>query len=191
MQAIYHLLYEPGLSLKLMGVLVGLWLVATHLFALLKPALVKPWLARFPRNDRLGAVIVAIAFAWSLVIWSCMDLGEFYKIERPVQMVIIGVGIGVIIYVREFLAVRALGFLLILAAAPMLESAFLKDPQSRLLLVAFAYVIALKGMFWVGMPYLLRDQINWVLAEPRRYQAGAIAGAVYGGLLLICALAWW
>ncbi len=95
MQAIYHLLYEPGLPLKLMGVLVGLWLVASHLFALLKPALVKPWLARFPRNDKLGAVIVAVCFAWSLVIWSSMDLGEFYKIERPVQMVIIGIGIGV------------------------------------------------------------------------------------------------
>jgi hypothetical protein len=191
MQAIYHLLYEPGLPLKLMGVLVGLWLVASHLFALLKPALVKPWLARFPRNDKLGAVIVAVCFAWSLVIWSCMDLGEFYKIERPVQMVIIGIGIGVIIYVREFLAVRALGFLMILAAAPMLESAFLKEPQSRLLLVAFAYVIAVKGMFWVGMPYLLRDQVNWVLANPQRYQAGAIAGAVYGGVMMLCALVWW
>jgi hypothetical protein len=191
MQAIYHLLYEPGLSLKLMGILVGLCLVASHLLALFKPALVKNWLARFPRNDKLGAVIVAFSFAWSLVIWSCMDLGEFYKIERPVQMVIIGVGIGVIVCVREFLAVRALGFLLILAAAPMLESAFLKDPQSRLLLVAFAYVIAVKGMFWVGMPYLLRDQINWVLAEPRRYQAGAIAGAVYGAVVMFCALVWW
>lgn len=191
MQAIYQQLYEPGLSLKLMGVLVGLWLVASHLFALLKPDLVKPWLARFARNDKLGAVIVAVCFAWSLVIWSCMDLGEFYKIERPVQMVIIGVGIGVILCVREFLAVRALGFLMILAAAPMLESAFLKDPQSRLLLVAFAYAIAVMGMFWVGMPYLLRDQVNWVLAKPRRYQGGAVAGAVYGAILVVCAVSWW
>jgi hypothetical protein len=191
MQAIYQQLYEPGLSLKLMGVLVGLWLVASHLFALLKPGLVKPWLARFARNDKLGAVIVAVCFAWSLVIWSCMDLGEFYKIERPVQMVIIGVGIGVILCVREFLAVRALGFLMILAAAPMLESAFLKDPQSRLLLVAFAYGIAVMGMFWVGMPYLLRDQVNWVLAKPRRYQGGAVAGVVYGAILVVCAVAWW
>ena len=191
MQAIYQQLYEPGLSLKLMGVLVGLWLVASHLFALLKPDLVKPWLARFARNDKLGAIIVAVCFAWSLVIWSCMDLGEFYKIERPVQMVIIGVGIGVILYVREFLAVRALGFLMILAAAPMLESAFLKDPQSRLLLVAFAYAIAVLGMFWVGMPYLLRDQVNWVLAKPQRYRAGAVAGTVYGAILVVCAVAWW
>lgn len=191
MQAIYNTLYEPGLPLKLMGILVGLWLVASHLFALLKPDLVKPWLTRFPRNEKIGTIIVAVAFAWALIIWSCMDLGEFYKIERPVQMVIIGIGIGVIVYVKEFLAVRALGFLMILAAAPMLESAFLKDPQSRLLLVAFAYVIAVKGMFWVGMPYLLRDQIKWVLAKPQRYQFGALAGAAYGAVMVLCALVWW
>lgn len=191
MQAIYHLLYEPGLPLKLTGVLVGLWLLASHGFALLKPGLVQPWLVRFPRNEKIGTVLVAVAFAWSFVIWSCMDLGEFYKIERPVQMLIAGIGVGVIVYVKEFLAVRALGFLMILAAAPMLESAFLKDPQSRLLVVAFAYAIAVKGMFWVGMPYLMRDQIRWVLAEPRRYRAGAFAGALYGAAMTVCALVWW
>lgn len=191
MQALYNMLYEPGLPLKLMGILVGLWLVASHLVALLKPDLVKPWLKAFPRNEKLGIVLVVIAFAWSLVIWSCMDLGEFFRVERPVQFLIVGVCVGVIVYVKEFLAVRALGFLLILAAAPMLESAFLKEPQSRLLLVVLAYAIAVKGMFWVGMPYLLRDQIGWVLAKENRYKLGAIAGAAYGLVILLCAVLWW
>jgi hypothetical protein len=191
MQSIYNLLYEPGIPLKWMGLLVGLWLVASHAFALARPGILKPWLTRFPRNERLGAILVTIAFAWAFVIWSCMDLGEFFRIERPVQMLIAGTCVGVVLYVREFLAVRALGFLMILAAAPMLESAFLKEPQSRLLLVAFAYAIALKGMFWVGMPYLLRDQIKWVLAKEGRYRAGAIAGAAYGLATATCALLWW
>lgn len=191
MQSLYNLLYEPGIPLKWMGLSVGLWLVASHALALLRPGLVKPWLTRFPRNDRLGAVLVAVAFAWAFVIWSCMDLGEFFRIERPVQMLIAATCVGVIVYVREFLAVRALGFLMILAAAPMLESAFLKEPQSRLLLVAFAYAIAVKGMFWVGMPYLLRDQIKWVLAKEGRYRIGALAGAVYGLLVAACSLLWW
>jgi hypothetical protein len=97
----------------------------------------------------------------------------------------------VIIYVKEFVAVRALGFLMILAAAPILDSAFLQEPQSRLLLVAFSYAIAVKGMFWVGMPYLMRDQIRWVLAEPARYKIGAAAGAIYGAAILVCAILWW
>jgi hypothetical protein len=102
MQALYNTLYEPGLPLKLMGILVGLWLVASHLFALLKPGLVRPWLKAFPRNEKVGTVLVIIGFAWAYLIWSCMDLGEFFKIERPVQLFIIGVCVGVIVYVKEF-----------------------------------------------------------------------------------------
>lgn len=191
MQAIYNLLYEPGIPLKVMGILLGLWLIASHAIALTKPDLVKPWLKGFPRNEKIGTVLVIIAFAWTFVVWSCMDLGEFFKIEKPVQMILVAGCVGVIVYVKEFLAVRSLGFLMILAAAPILDSAFLKEPQTRLLIVALAYVIALKGMFWVGMPYLMRDQINWVLAKDKRYQIGALAGAVYGLVVLACAVFWW
>ena len=191
MQAIYDLLYEPGLPLKLVGIIVGAWLIASHGFALAKPGIVKPWLAAFPRNDKLGAILVTIGFAWTFIIWSCMDLGEFFNLEKPVQVILVAGCVGVIIYVREFLAVRSLGFLMILAAAPLLDSAFLKEPQTRLLLVAVAYAIAVKGMFWIGMPYLLRDQINWVLADDKRYRIGFAAGAGYGLVMLVCALLWW
>ena len=136
-------------------------------------------------------MLVIIAFAWTFIIWSCMDLGEFFKIEKAVQLILVAGCVGVIVYVKEFLAVRSLGFLMILAAAPILDSAFLKEPQTRLLIVALAYAIALKGMFWVGMPYLMRDQINWVLAKDKRYQIGAIAGAVYGLVVLVCAVVRW
>ncbi len=191
MQSLYNLLYEPGIPLKVMGLLVGIWLVASHLFALLKPDVVKPWLLRFPRNESVGTAIVVVCFAWAFVIWSCMDLGEFFKLERTVQIVIAAMCVGVVLYVKEFLAVRALGFLLILAAAPMLESAFLKEPSTRLLLVVFAYAIAVAGMFWVGMPYLLRDLIKWILEKENRYKIGAVAGAIYGLVMAACALIWW
>lgn len=191
MQAVYDFLYAPGIPLQGMGIIIGLWLIVSHGFALLKPDDVKPWLEKFPRNENLGMALVVVAFVWTFIVWSCMDLGEFFKIERPVQFILILGCIGVITYVREFLAVRALGFLMILAAAPILESAFLKEPQTRLLIVAFAYAIALKGMFWVGMPYLMRDGIKWTLAQEPRYTIGAVAGTVYGVVVLVCAIAFW
>ena len=191
MQAIYDFLYDPGLPLKPLGLVIGIWLIASHIFALLKPEVVKPRLKAFPRNEKIGIPLVIFCFAWGFIIWSCMDLGEFYKIERVVQIIIAGVCIGVVTQVREFLAVRALGFLLILAAAPILDSAFLQEPQSRLLLVALAYAGVVKGMFWIGIPYLMRDQIDWVLAKDVRYKGGAVAGAIYGALVLVCALAFW
>ena len=191
MQAIFNFLYVPGIPLKTMGIIIGLWLIVSHAIALAKPGIVQPFLKRYPRNENLGAVLIIIAFAWAFIYWSCMDLGEFFTIEKPVQLVIIAVCVGVLVYVKEFLAVRALGFLMILAAAPILKSAFLKEPETRLLIVAFAYVIAVKGMFYVGMPYLLRDQISWVLAKKPRYTVGFAGGLGFGVLVLACALMFW
>ncbi|MEM7699843.1 MAG: hypothetical protein AAF236_15720 [Verrucomicrobiota bacterium] len=191
MQAIYDYLYKPGLPLQTMGIIVGVFLLVTHLFALIKPDLAKDFLSKFPRHEKIGIVLCVIAFAWGLVVWTGMDLGEFYWAERYVQLIIIAVGVGVLVYVREFLAVRSLGFLLILVGAPILDSAFLKDPVSRLLLVALAYAGILLGMFWMGMPYLLRNAISWVLKVPGRFTIGALAGAVYGVVVLVCAIVLW
>jgi hypothetical protein len=47
------------------------------------------------------------------------------------------------------------------------------------------------GLFYVGMPYLLRDAIQWVTADRNRLKLGAIAGTVYGLALVVCALFFW
>ena len=86
----------------------------------------------------------------------------------------------------EFLAVRALGMLLLLMAEPLLESAFLRPERSRLLLVALAYAWAVKGIFYVGMPYLMRDLILWVTKTRLRWNVMGAAGLAYGVALLIC-----
>lgn len=191
MAEIYNYFYQPGIPLKWMGILVGLWLLVSHGFALYKPSVTADFLKRFPRNDNFGIVLAIIAFVWTFIVWSSMDLGEFYKVKRLVQGLLIIGCVGVVTFVKEYISVRSTGFLLILVAAPILISAFLQEHSSRLLLVALAYIGAVIGMFWVGIPYLLRDQIDWLLKEPKRLKYGAIGGIVYGGLVLICALAIW
>jgi hypothetical protein len=96
--------------------------------------------------------------------------------------------VGCIYYLDEFLAVRALGVFLLLAAQPLLDAAFLHEQTSRLLLTLLAYVWIVAGLFYVGMPFLLRDQISWVSGNTGRWKAAAGAGAAYGGLLLISAM---
>jgi hypothetical protein len=91
-------------------------------------------------------------------------------------------------HVEEFLAVRALGMLLLLAAEPLIEAAFLKPQTSRLLLVVLAYAWVLAGLFWVGMPYLLRDQMAWITRTAARWRAACVAGLAWGVALLICSL---
>lgn len=187
---IYDFLYHD-LSLKSAGLFLGALLLVAHLFGLARAEALSDWLKKLPRHPNIGTWLLLAAFVWTFVIWSEMDLGEFFNLERPVQIILVAGFFAVSQYVKEFLAVRAIGFLMILAAAPVLDAAFLKPPVTRLLLVALAYAWILVGMFWVGMPYLMRDQIGWATAKPGRWKALCLLGAAYGAAILGCAVAFW
>jgi hypothetical protein len=183
------------------GIVLGLWLIASHTLMLAQPALVQGWLKKFPRNLLSGQIILGIGLAWFWLLVAPegmgklsalrMDLGEFNNLKpllrllAPVALVLVSMS------VRDFLAVRALGLLGLMVAAPLLDSAFLKDPSSRLLIPIFAYVLLTKSMFWVGMPYLFRDAVTWVTATPTRWRVASFFGLAYGLATLVCALAFW
>jgi hypothetical protein len=79
--------------------------------------------------------------------------------------------------------------LALLAAEPVLSAAFLRPEITRLLVVIIAYVWLTLGLFWVGMPYILRDQIHWITRTGSRFRALTLAGLVYGLVVLVCAVA--
>ena len=189
-QKLYNAVYED-LTLQTAGLVVGLLLVTLHIYAWLKRDAVKSWLKTLPRNKSVGVVILTVDLIWAFILWSSMDLGEFQGIRKWVQWAIPITYILMINMVDEFLSVRALGVLLLLAAAPVLDAAFLEDPASRLLLPVLAYAWIIIGLFWVGMPYTMRDQINWLCGNELRWKGACAGGVVYGVLLLICAVAFY
>jgi hypothetical protein len=177
-----------SLKLETALILVGLLLIAAHAFALWKPQDAQAWLRAFPRSKNWGIGLVTAAAAWFFwLVWT-MDLGEFSNWRQTVLILTPVAWLLTMKFVDEFLAVRALGMLALLAAEPLLESAFLRPEQTRLFLVTLVYVWIVFAMFWVGMPYTLRNQIGWVTANPKRWKMGALAGFVYGILLLVLPL---
>jgi len=164
---------------------VGLLLIVSHAFALARPEKVKNWLRAFPRSPKYGFLLLSVAAIWFFSLVAVMDLGEFSNWRRTV---LIGTPIAAYLtwkYVEEFLAVRALGMVVILAAEPLLEAAFLRPEISRLLLVTLVFVWIVFAMFWVGMPYTLRDQIAWVSKTDKRWKIASLGGVVYGALLMV------
>jgi hypothetical protein len=173
----------PHLELRLVSLICGLFLIASHGAALLQPGPVQQWLRKFPRSKPAGAVLLILDSVWALVLIATMDLGEFSNLRTMLIIVILAATFLTFRYVEEFLAVRALGILFLLLAEPLIEAAFLRPETGRLLLVAWAYALAVMGMIWVGLPYLLRDQIDWLRGSRATWSAAALAGVVYGGLL--------
>lgn len=185
-QGIYSAVYQD-LSLKQAGIILGLLLIAGHVYAFMKREPLVKWLKQLPRNKGLGVAILTIDLVWSWILISTMDLGEFQSIRKTLQILIPVTYVLVINFVDEFLAVRALGVLLLLAASPILDAAFLEMPASRLLLPILAYAWIILGLFWVGMPYVMRDQIAWVSASESRWKGACAGGVGYGFLMLVCA----
>ena len=185
---LYHQAPSGGIPLKGTGIVVALALIAAHGWALKNTASTQAFLKTFPRTFKWGVILLTIDVIWSVFALSNMDMGEFYDKRRIFIMVTIGGYVAVLIYVKEFLAVRALGALMLLVAGPVLTAAFLQPQTSRLLLPILAYVWIIVGMYFIGMPFLMRDWINWVVAKPQRWKLATYSGIAYGVVLLVTAL---
>jgi len=177
-----------SLSLGAAFATVGALLVIFGLFALLRRSTLQSWLRTLPRSREWGYGLLAVVTVWSWWLIRTIDLGEFDNWRIRVLIAIPIAAILTARYVDELLAARAIGMLLLLAAEPLLESAFLQPELSRLFLVSFVYAGIVIGMFWIGMPYLMRDQIQWFSNSERRWNTGALTSILYGGVLLICCL---
>jgi len=174
-----------SLSLETALLLVGGVMLLLHVVALVAPGPMKKEMKEFPRSRLWGTVLITAAGLWFWWLVATMDLGEFSTWRRMLK---IGTPIAAVLlwmYVEEFLAVRALGMLALLAAEPLLEAAWMRPEMSRLWLVSIVYVWVSFALFWVGMPYTLRDQIAWVTKTPLRWGMACLFGLAYGAILLI------
>jgi hypothetical protein len=139
---------------------------------------------KFPRSRGAGIILLSIDLIWTLWLLATIEMGEFAAFRRPL---LIAVPIGYVLtlrFVDEFLAVRALGILCLLIAEPLLDAAFLRYETSRLLVTVFAYVLILAGLFWVMVPYILRDKINWAARSAGRWRLLHGVALAYGAAIL-------
>ena len=171
-------------SLHAVGIVVGIALILLSLPGLLKPASVQSWVKCFPRSGVSGVVLLTITLVWSFWLLATMEMGEFSAFRTPL-LILLPIGYVLVLrFVEEFLSVRALGILCLLAAEPLLEAAFFRYETSRLFLTVLAYLMILAGLFWVTMPYLLRDQINWSAHSNARWRIVHGITAAYGLAIL-------
>jgi hypothetical protein len=167
----------PGLLLLLLG--IPMLLNHSGYTAILKA---------FPRSVTASYVFFGIGAAWFLyAIWnlSPADFGE-YRTYLFIGFLL--VAILSFKCVPDFLAVRGLATLVLMAAMPLLQSAYMEyDKPQRLFMVSAVY-IALLAAIWLGaQPWRLRDFFNWLFAQPSRARGlgGMLAG--YGLVLSIVA----
>lgn len=176
------------LSLRAAGILVGLFLLVVGAAGLISPESLRSLAKKLPRSRLAGIVLLTLALIWSFWLLATIEMGEFSSFRRPL-LIALPIGYFLILrFVDEFLAARALGILCLLAAEPLLDAAFLRYEMSRLLVTVFAYLLVVSGLFWVTMPYLLRDQINWTSSTNMRWRFVNALVLIYGATTLTLAM---
>jgi len=179
---IYHL------TLQTAGYIAGIVLLLFGLWGLVRPDASQAAARNLPRSRVAGFVLLTITFFWSFWLLATMEMGEFSSFRKPL-LFILPVGFLLVLrFVDEFLAARALGILFLLAAEPLLDAAFFRSETSRLLVSVFAYILIVAGLFWVTMPYLMRDQINWSARTSGRWRMTHGLAFLYGVAILACAV---
>ena len=179
----------PTPDLGLTGIIVGVIVALTHAAGLLAPAPLMQGAREFPRSRFWATVFVTLSTLWAAWLAHTVDLGEFSPMRTLIVLGTFVSGILLWRFVPDFLSSRSLGFLLLLAASPVLDAVFLRHGILKIALALLAYAWALAGLFLVGMPVLHRDLISWVCARRDRWNATCWAGLLYGLFLLIAGLA--
>ena len=172
-------------SLKIVAIIIGLLSIAMHLPPALAPGKFGPMLKSLPRNYPLGVVLMLAATIWFVVLTGLMDLGEISNVRMQLMAVWGISGVLVVIFVPGFLAARGLGCLLLLAAAVIIDGAFLVQTPWRYVMTLLAYWWVIAGMALVYSPHLWRDAIQYVTQTPQRLRLFSWPGVVFGVVLIV------
>ena len=176
------------MSLLLATLLPGLILVAVGGALLSGNTLVSSTLKSLPRSANATIIFFGAASGWFLYrVWnlSPADFGEY---RLPLFIGFALVAALSFWCVPDFLAVRGLAALVLLAASPLLDAAYMEwsHPQ-RLLLVGFVYACIALAIWLGATPYRLRDFFEWLFRTSGRPRAVGSALLGYGVLLIAVA----
>lgn len=172
------------MSLLLATLLPGLLLLALGIPLLLNHSSFAALLKAMPRSQRATYLFFGLGSAWFLYnIWhlSPADFGDYRKI--------LFVGFAVVAIasfkcVPDFLAVRGLCALVLVAASPLLGAAYMEYERPQRLLVVSLVYLCIALAIWLGaQPWRLRDFLGWMFTRPGRTRGVGAVLTAYGLLL--------
>lgn len=172
------------MSLTIATLLPGLLLIALGASLLTGNSVVQAICKALPRSRVAAALFFGGGALWFLhAVWhlSEADFGNF-----RVQLFIGFAAIAALafFYVPDFLAVRGLCVLTLLAAMPLLDAAYMEfDHPQRLLMVGAVYVAIALAIYLGAAPYRLRDFFHWLFAKRGRAQTVGATVLAYGIVL--------
>lgn len=158
------------MSLSLLSILLGVVMGLPQIYGLAQPAQLASAARAFPRNFPVGVILMLLATAWFAWNVNVEPIADFAAMKPWMIAAFVAIGILSCVFVRDFLAVRALAVLAMLLARLMLDTGRPHIGESPWVLViqGWAYVLVVLGIWFTVTPWRMRDLINWATASPGR-----------------------
>lgn len=173
------------MSLSILAILLGLGVIAVQLYGLRNPDAFQQWADEFPRSVGWGYVLVALATAWFLYNINRETIADFAP-YKPMMLIGFGLlGFLTCLFVKDFLAVRGLAVVMLLLAKLMVDTARWAETEWRLVIVVWAYMMVIAGMWFTIAPWRFRDLLHWATANHQRIRWMSSCRLAFGLLVLV------
>ena len=173
---------QPLYFIQDMNLYTSTYLLAAISFALfvifaIKTDKCEKMMMSFLRSTKAAIVFFGGSGLWFLYQLSQLGEADFGQI-KGVLIAVFGIaGILAFFYLNDFLSVRGVCVLILLLARQFLDSAFMQEPTSRLVLVTQTYIWVVIAIYLGAIPYRLRDFFKYIY---ERKQRAKILGAIFG-----------
>jgi len=177
-----------SIKLSTLAIVLGLGMALPQIYGLMNPAAYREALRKFPRSTNWGYFLVGLGTIWFLWNLKQESIADF-AVYKPIMLAGFGLlGILTCIFVSDLLAVRGLAVVVMLLAKLMVDTARWAETQWRLVIVVWAYLLVVAGIWFTVSPWRLRDIIHWKTADNRRVRLFSGLRLAFGLFVFILGL---
>ncbi len=141
----------------------------------------KPLAFKFLRSPRAAVALFGAGIVWFVLILLNLSEADFGNYKFILIAIFGGAGLLAFKYLPDFLSVRGLSVVMLLALREFIDSAYMLDIPARLTMVAIAYVLVVAFIYFGCLPYRMRDLFEWLWQKSSRVKS-------FGGLFILAAL---
>lgn len=167
------------------SILTSIILATVGMLAWLKQQRVCSAMLVFARSNRIAVFLMTISLGWFLFRYvQNLSEADFGNYKLVIGLVAVFIYFGSFALVKDFLAVRSLSIICLFYSREVLDSAWLQDSPSRLLLVTVTYIIIVAALYFGAWPFRFRDFFIWLDKHDYRVKLVALSFSVAGFTML-------
>jgi hypothetical protein len=174
------------IKLSTLAMVMGLGMGLPQIYGLAKPAEFAAKVRKFPRSLPIGVFLMLLGTAWFVYYLNLESISDFANYKKAMLGGFAVIGIASCLFVQDFLAVRGLAVVFLVLAKLMVDTARWNPSEWRLVVVTWAYVLVVAGIWFTIWPWHMRDLLIFATANEKRVRVGSALRLAFG--LFVAAL---